>query len=192
MTDEAAPVARGRAGRVGRAMERARYIAAVPAIGMVLLSVVVVVWGVAKGVSVTIDIIDPATEDVDLIGDLLKVTDLFLIGIVFLIVGVGFWELFIEDLHLPDWLTVTSLSGLKDKLIDTLLLVLGVTFVEQVLSRPDTDDLLRLAASIALVGGMLVLFRVLRPPGRSAVGPDRYPDSLERPASDRARQRSDT
>lgn len=143
-------------------MEKARYIAAVPALGMVLLSLAVVAWGVWTGVSVTADIIG-SSEDLDLVADLLKVTDLFLIGIVFLIVGVGFWELFVEDLDLPGWLAISSLSDLKDKLIDTLLLVLGVYFVEQVLSNPDTEELLRLAGAIALVGGVLVLYRVLRP-----------------------------
>ena len=142
-------------------MEKARYIAAVPALGMVLLSLAVVAWGVWTGVSVTADIIG-SSEDLDLVADLLKVTDLFLIGIVFLIVGVGFWELFVEDLDLPGWLAISSLSDLKDKLIDTLLLVLGVYFVEQVLSNPDTEELLRLAGAIALVGGVLVLYRVLR------------------------------
>lgn len=143
-------------------MEKARYVAAVPALGMVLLSLAVVAWGVWTGVSVTADIIG-SSEDLDLVADLLKVTDLFLIGIVFLIVGVGFWELFVEDLDLPGWLAIHSLSDLKDKLIDTLLLVLGVYFVEQVLSNPDTEELLRLAGAIALVGGVLVLYRVLRP-----------------------------
>lgn len=155
-------VSRPRRSVVGRAMERARYIAAVPALGMVLLSLAVVAWGVWTGVSVTADIIG-SSEDLDLVADLLKVTDLFLIGIVFLIVGLGFWELFVEDLDLPGWLAIASLSDLKDKLIDTLLLVLGVYFVEQVLSNPDTEELLRLAAAIALVGGVLVLYRILRP-----------------------------
>jgi len=163
--DEPVPdeLTRRRRSVVGSAMEKARYIAAVPALGMVLLSFAVVAWGVWTGVSVTADIIG-SSEDLDLVADLLKVTDLFLIGIVFLIVGVGFWELFVEDIDLPGWLAITSLSDLKDKLIDTLLLVLGVYFVEQVLSNPDTEELLRLAGAIALVGGVLVLYRVLRSP----------------------------
>jgi uncharacterized membrane protein YqhA len=196
VSNEGVTEERKRAGLLGRAMERARYVAAVPAVGMVLLSVVVVIWGVTKGYSVTMDIIDPPTEQIDQIGRLLEVTDLFLIGIVFLIFGVGIWELFVEDLEVPNWLTITSLSGLKDKLIDTLLLVLGVWFVQQALSRPDPDVLLRLAASIALVGGTLVLFRVLRPRERSGPAPGRAPDPVPSPAATpgtgRARRRSGT
>jgi uncharacterized membrane protein YqhA len=132
---------------------------------MVLLALAVVAWGAWTGVLVVGDIVT-SSDDLDLVADLLKVTDLFLIGIVFLIVGIGLWELFVEDLDLPDWLTITSLSELKDKLIDTLFLVLGVYFVEQVLSQRDTEELLRLAGAIALVGGVLVVYRVLRSPSR--------------------------
>ncbi len=164
--DDAAPVEatgeRGaRPGPVGRAMERARFVAAVPAVGMVLLSLGTVLWATYKAVWVAVDVVgDPS--DLDVIADLLKVTDLFLIGIVFLIVGVGLWELFVEDIELPPGLSVRTLSDLKDKLIDTLVLVLGVSFVEQVLARPGWDGLLELAASIALVTGVLVAFRVLK------------------------------
>ncbi|MFZ4519811.1 MAG: YqhA family protein [Microthrixaceae bacterium] len=156
-----APQEHRRPSLVGRMMERARYVAAIPAVGMVLLSLGTVVWAVVKAVSVAGDVIaDPS--DLDVIADLLKVTDLFLIGIVFLIVGVGLWELFVEDIELPPGLSVRTLSDLKDKLIDTLVLVLGVSFVEQVLARPGWDGLLELAASIAVVTGVLVLFRVLK------------------------------
>ncbi|MCK8411010.1 YqhA family protein, partial [Erwinia amylovora] len=82
---------------------------------------VTVLWGFAKMVAVSIDVVRNS-DDLDLIADLLKVTDLFLIGIVFLIVGVGLWELFVEDIELPAGLSVRTLSDLKDKLIDTLVL----------------------------------------------------------------------
>jgi uncharacterized membrane protein YqhA len=151
---------------LGRLIERSRYLAAVPALGMVLLALASVIWAVVVGGQVMVDLVQDV-DDLDLIGDLLKVTDLFLIGIVFLIVGIGFWELFVEDLDLPDWLSITSLSDLKNKLIDTLLLVLGVYFVEQVLSGTDTDELVELAIAIGIVSTVFVLFRVLRAPGRS-------------------------
>jgi uncharacterized membrane protein YqhA len=167
--DEGTRAPAGRAESVsalGRLIERSRYLAAVPALGMVLLALASVIWAVVVGGQVMVDLVQDV-DDLDLIGDLLKVTDLFLIGIVFLIVGIGFWELFVEDLDLPDWLSITSLSDLKNKLIDTLLLVLGVYFVEQVLSGTDTDELVELAIAIGIVSTVFVLFRVLRAPGRS-------------------------
>jgi uncharacterized membrane protein YqhA len=151
---------------LGRLIERSRYLAAVPALGMVLLALASVLWAVVVGGQVMVDLVQDV-DDLDLVGDLLKVTDLFLIGIVFLIVGIGFWELFVEDLDLPGWLSITSLSDLKNKLIDTLLLVLGVYFVEQVLSGTETEELVELAIAIGIVSTVFVLFRVLRAPGRS-------------------------
>lgn len=149
------------ASAVGRIIERSRYLAAVPALGMVLLALAATLWGVVLGAGVVVDLVQDV-DDIDLIGDLLKVTDLFLIGIVFLIVGIGFWELFVEDLDMPAWLTITSLSDLKNKLIDTLLLVLGVYFVEKVLSGTSPEDLVDLAIAIGVVSGVFVLFRVLQ------------------------------
>jgi uncharacterized membrane protein YqhA len=84
---------------------------------------------------------------------------------VILIVAVGMWELFVGDLDLPEILTVSDLTALKQKVSDLLVLVIAIQFAKRFLAGDAGVDLLYAGAAVALVGGTLVLFTLRQKPG---------------------------
>lgn len=75
----------------------------------------------------------------------------------------------VGDLRLPDWLTVRDLSELKQPIIDVLVVILTIKFVERSLASSAFDGLLYGAATavviLALVAFTAVSKRV-RDPGK--------------------------
>lgn len=88
---------------------------------------------------------------------LLEVVDLFLVATVQLIVALGLFELFVADLHLPEWLTVHNLGDLKRPIIQVLVVVIVIKFVERMLMTGALDTLYYGAAT-AVVTIALALF----------------------------------
>jgi uncharacterized membrane protein YqhA len=147
-------------------LERARFAVAPVAIALAILAFVVFLWAGAQAVSLIVDLFrDEGWKRDALVGRLLGTFDLFLIGSVILIVAAGMWELFVGDLDLPDILTVSDLTALKQKVSDLLVLVLAIQFAKRFLSGTAGIDLLYAGASVALVGGTLVLFTLRQKPG---------------------------
>lgn len=75
----------------------------------------------------------------------------------------------VGDLRLPDWLTVRDLGELKQPIIDVLVVILTIKFVERSLASSAFDGLLYGAATavviLALVAFTAVSKRV-RDPGK--------------------------
>jgi uncharacterized membrane protein YqhA len=89
----------------------------------------------------------------------IEVIDIFLLGTVCYITALGLYELFIsDDLEVPEWLNITTLDDLKNKLTSVVIVVLGVIFLGQVVGWDGQSDLLRLGAPIALVIAALTWF----------------------------------
>lgn len=84
--------------------------------------------------------------------DLIEITDVILLGTVLYIVALGLYQLFIDqNLALPRWLRVNDLTDLKRDLIGVVVVLLGVSFLGEVVQGEEQDDLLPLGAGIALV-----------------------------------------
>jgi uncharacterized membrane protein YqhA len=91
------------------------------------------------------------------IGSLLLEFDLFLIGSTALISAIGFYELFIGDIRrdgedvLPAWLQMHDLNELKSRVVSMIVLVLAVTFVEQIVDSGDGLQTLEVGGAVAVV-----------------------------------------
>jgi uncharacterized membrane protein YqhA len=91
------------------------------------------------------------------IGSLLLEFDLFLIGSTALISAIGFYELFIGDIRrdgrdvLPGWLAMHDLNELKSRVVSMIVLVLAVTFVEQLVGSAAGLQILEVGAGVAVV-----------------------------------------
>ncbi len=84
--------------------------------------------------------------------DLIEITDVILLGTVLYIVALGLYQLFIDQsLALPRWLKVNNLTDLKRDLIGVVVVLLGVSFLGEVVKGEDKNLLLPFGAGIALV-----------------------------------------
>ncbi|MGH2614692.1 MAG: YqhA family protein [Thermomicrobiales bacterium] len=92
-------------------------------------------------------------EHVDRLGvELIEITDVILLGTVLYIVSLGLYQLFIDrNLPVPHWLKVHDLTDLKRDLIGVVVVLLGVSFLGEVVDWQQGVDLLPLGAAIALV-----------------------------------------
>lgn len=101
------------------------------------------------------------------ISTIIGAIDLYLIGMVLLILSFGMYELFISKIDIPrneddghSLLEITSLDELKTKLVNSIIIVLIVSFFQRVINMTYTTplDMLYFALSIvALAGGVYLL-----------------------------------
>jgi uncharacterized membrane protein YqhA len=97
----------------------------------------------------------------------IEVFDLFLLGTVLLIMGLSLYELFIDtDLKLPARLEINSFEDLKSNLVTVVMVVLGVTFLGQVVSWDGEREILGFGIAVALVIAALNLFLFLAKRGK--------------------------
>src|SRR5918998_2062777 len=84
--------------------------------------------------------------------ELIEITDIILLGTVLYIVALGLYQLFIDrNVPLPHWLKVNDLTDLKRDLIGVVVVLLGVSFLGEVVNWEGETDVLPLGAGIALV-----------------------------------------
>jgi len=84
--------------------------------------------------------------------NLIEAVDLFLLGIAFYLIALGLYELFIDEkAPVPHWLEIHDFDELKDKLINIVVVVLGVQFLAMVLNSNVDATLLPYGAAIGVV-----------------------------------------
>lgn len=128
----------------------------------------------------------------------IQLTDIVLLGTVMYIVALGLYQLFIEQhLPVPRWLRVRDLIELKRDLLGVTVVLLGVTFLGEVVDWNSGDtSILVLGAAVALVVASLGFILWLTPaphpdekskavgPGGSSPGPSRQ-DRTDLPTTPR-------
>jgi uncharacterized membrane protein YqhA len=98
--------------------------------------------------------------------ELIEITDIILLGTVLYIVALGLYQLFIDrNLPLPHWLKVNDLTDLKRDLIGVVVVLLGVSFLGEVVNWEGERDVLPLGAAVALVIAALGFILWLTPKG---------------------------
>jgi uncharacterized membrane protein YqhA len=95
----------------------------------------------------------------------IEITDIILLGTVLYIVSLGLYQLFIDPVvKVPGWLRVRDLSELKRNLISVTVVLLGVTFLGEVVDWNRKDiNIVFLGVAVALVVAALGLILYLTP-----------------------------
>lgn len=93
-----------------------------------------------------------------LVGEMIELVDLLLLSTVLYVVAVGLYELFIDDLPLPGWLTVNNLDELKEMLTAVVIVVIGVSFLGEVVIWDGQRDLQGFGIGVAAVVAALTYF----------------------------------
>jgi uncharacterized membrane protein YqhA len=150
--------------RTERALAASLRLAVIPVLVLLLAGLGAFVYGTAlfvHSVGIILDHPFPAGHQVGLF--LLDI-DLFLIGATLLISAVGFYTLFVRELHsrgtaiMPAWLEIRDLNDLKARVIAMVVLVLAVTFGEVIVDSPSGRDALYLGIGIGAVVIALTAF----------------------------------
>ncbi len=139
-------------------------LAYIPLAVLLLAGLGAFVYGTALFVHSVGHVVDHPFPIKHQIGLFLEVIDLFLIGATLLISAVGFYELFIREIHrdgstrIPTWLHMRDLNDLKSRVIAMIVLVVSVSFVELVVDSPSGQQVLDLGGGIAAVVVALTVF----------------------------------
>jgi uncharacterized membrane protein YqhA len=136
-----------------------RYVITLAVVGSFLGSVILLAIATLTLARITWDEItnfDPAKlsgNHIDRLAvDLIEITDIILLGTVLYIVSLGLYQLFIDHtLALPPWLKVNDLTDLKRDLIGVVVVLLGVSFLGEVVNWEGSSEVLPLGAAIAFV-----------------------------------------
>lgn len=136
-------------------MHRLRFLVAVASLILAVTSTLTMGLSAAKAIDMVRLLLAGGGKSDQTLVVLLNVVDLILIATVQVIIALGLWELFVDDLDLPDWLTVHSLSDLKGSLSEALVLVFAIKFFERLLASTALNALYD-GAAVALVSGALI------------------------------------
>jgi uncharacterized membrane protein YqhA len=139
-------------------LERSKYLALIGVIALLFAAVAAFGWGTLKTLDTISLVLNSMGRDKAITVELIEIVDSFLIATALLIFSVSLYELFIDKLNLPDWMLAHDLYDLKAKLSSMIVLVMAVKFLEKILDVKDTNDLLRIGISTALMSAVLIAF----------------------------------
>jgi uncharacterized membrane protein YqhA len=133
-----------------------RSLVVIAIIGLIITSILVIITGFAQLLRIISFLIsggflsEGAGKFFSV--NVTELIDLYLIGIVCLIIALGLYQLFIDpDLSLPEWLNTSSLEALKERLLVVILVVLPVTFLGYTVTSQDGIMIAGFGIGISLV-----------------------------------------
>ncbi|MBW2162696.1 MAG: YqhA family protein [Deltaproteobacteria bacterium] len=149
---------------MARFLAACRFLLVIPVVGCVLLTAGVVIMGIGRIVTAGAQLFQvgdfsaKASKTMSLA--VIEIIDLFLVGTVAYIAGIGIYKLFISnaEIELPMRLKINTLKDLEDKIIGVIVAALAVAFLGQAANATEPETLLSYGAGIALVIAALGFF----------------------------------
>ena len=141
-----------------RLFEHSRYLALFAVVFPLIASIAAFAWGGYKTIQSIAYLINNYDASSAIIVNSIKLMDIFLVALALLIFSVAVYELFIGDLELPEWLVIRNFQGLKAKLSSVVVLVMAITFLENLVKWNDAQDTLFFGLAVAVVSAALIAF----------------------------------
>lgn len=146
-----------------RALISTRYMIILAVFGSMLAVVLLMVYASVVEIQAALSAIRSIQSGAkglkDLMLLLIEVIDVFLLATGFYLIAMGLYELFIDDqLNLPGGLVIHDFDDLKGSLISIVVVVLGVTFLKQIVKLDADENLLGYGIATGLVIAALSYF----------------------------------
>ncbi|MEO1257578.1 MAG: YqhA family protein [Bacteroidota bacterium] len=136
-----------------------RFSIIVAVFGLLVASLCLLINGVFKIYEVIASMFVVSYQDKDMLVGFIESADLFLLAVALYIIAIGLYDLFIDpEIDMPEWLNIRSLADLKKKLLDVIIVILGVIFLGKVVKWQGGIEILYLGGGIALVIVALTYF----------------------------------
>ena len=136
-----------------------RFVASVPALGLLIASVVLAVGALVTMCISSIEFATGETNLHELSIEFVEDADVFLLAVALFILSVGLVNLFISDsIPLPKWLKFENFDALKELLTGVINVMIGVFFLGHVLKGTQGIDTLWTGLGCAVVIVALSVF----------------------------------
>lgn len=131
---------------------RTRFVATVPATGLLIASVALAIGTLISLVISTYGFVIGEIELHDLTIEYIEYADLFLLAVALYILSIGLVSLFVSEyIPLPRWLEFHDFDDLKERLTSVIVVMLGVFFLGRVLKGPQGIEVLWLGLGCAAI-----------------------------------------
>ncbi len=141
---------------LAKLVESVRFTAVLGVISLLLTAVASLGWASVKSLTTILLIINGNGQDAKIPIALIELVDSFLITMALFVFAFSFYELFIGDLKVPDWMVAHNLQELKSKLSGVIVLVIVVKFVERLVKWEDPSGTLFYGLAVAVVSAVLI------------------------------------
>lgn len=135
-----------------------RYFVAIASILTILASGLLIfagIWEFINGIPNILDFLfKHEGHRVELAVHFISAIDLFMVAVVMFVMGIGLFELFVDQdqsVSYPSWLKIKDLNDLKEKLIAAAVVVIVITFLKHIVKWENPLETLYFGGSIAIV-----------------------------------------
>ena len=141
---------------ITRILAKSHYLILLPVLGALIGAVVIFAYDIITTFVLAYRVFTLGAYNEEGLKDVavafIKLLDLFLLGTVLYIVGLGLYELFVDpNIPMPAWLHIDSINTLKEKLLNVVAVLLVVSFLGVATEWKGGDDILFYGAGIGIV-----------------------------------------
>ncbi len=153
-------------------LSASRFLVVLPVLGLFASGVSLMVYGLMKIYSLSIELFQPQAKAKELVVAFVEATDIFLLSVAMYIIALGLYELFIDNtLELPEWLAIKDFDSLKSKLLNIVVIILGVSFLGTVTTWAGDWQILGLGVGVcAVIVAITFFYAKTRPLKEAQVG----------------------
>ena len=138
---------------------RTRFVASVPATGLLIASVALAIGTIVALVISTYSFVIGEIDLHALTIEFVEYADSFLLAVALYILSIGLVNLFISrNIPLPTWLEFHDFDDLKERLTSVIIVMIGVAFLGYVLKGGQGIDILWLGLGCAVIIAALSVF----------------------------------
>ena len=141
---------------------RTRYVVLVAVAGVLLIAMALFLLGAGLAVSSVWKAAGAALRgdiaSTDLTVEFLEVVSMMMKAVIFFIIGVGLYSLFIAPLNVTTALGVETFNDLEIKIVNVIIVIMAVTFLEHFIVWQQPVETLLFGASLAIVVAALLAF----------------------------------
>ena len=151
---------------IGRVLGRSRYVVLIAVAAVILIALSLFLLGTVEAGAAIYKawekMFNGNLQAADLTVEFLEIVTVMMKAVVFYLIGVGLFSLFITPLNVTVALGVETLSDLEEKVINVVVVILSVTFLQHFIMWENPLDTLYYGGSLAVVVAALMLFQNFR------------------------------